>query len=374
MAAKKKDWTELLGGPAKTDSTDTDSEAPKEPPVTVFMHTIVGNPENPRSEEDYTDEDPEFLDLKASMKEIGQLQPLAVLSRHVFEQAKSDLMAHASPTTRKMIQDAEWVVVTGNRRLAAARQLGWTRIDIRVQDRLGDEDGMVDEAVIIENIHRKNLAPIKEAEFLRRMVERHGSQDKVAERIGKSQMYVSHRLALLKLAPDVQAEVDAGAVKLKDARQLAGQTQDHAEQRKRVEELKKQAAQPKPPRPPRPQPKPPVQNPVLKPNPSSAAQPPAAGLQNPVFKAPPAAPETTEAIPEPRANGAPPAGDQPATLEDRQPPKLPYDDGIFLGQHLSLKVDNKPYFLMLHVLLEKAEEKDPQALASLLARFTASAL
>jgi hypothetical protein len=37
-------------------------------------------------------------------------------------------------------------------------------------------------------------------------------------------------------------------------------------------------------------------------------------------------------------------------------------------------MDDKPYFLMLHVLLEKAVEKDPQALDRLLAQVAASAL
>ena len=117
----------------------------------VFMDwgNEVGNPDNPRPEDDYSDSDPEFRELKASMKEIGQLQPLAVVSRETFERAKPEAVAAASSKIRKLIRDADWVVVTGNRRLAAARQLGWTRIDIRVQDHLGDEDGRLDEAVAV---------------------------------------------------------------------------------------------------------------------------------------------------------------------------------------------------------------------------------
>lgn len=259
---KKAAWSELLGtgnAPEETSEAGADTGS-KEPPAVALMHTVVSNPENPRPEEDYTDDDAEFGELKASMREIGQLQPLAVVSRSVYEQAKPEAVAKLKPKTKRQFREAEWVVVTGNRRLAAARQLGWTRIDIRLQDHLGDEDGRIDDAVIIENIHRKNIAPIREAEFLRRMVAKHGSQDEVARRIGKSQMYVSHRLALLKLAPDLQEQVDAGELKLKDARQLAGKTADHDEQRTRVAEMQRQAAEPKPPREPR---RAQVQNPVL---------------------------------------------------------------------------------------------------------------
>ncbi|MFE1272511.1 ParB/RepB/Spo0J family partition protein [Streptomyces sp. NPDC058758] len=79
----------------------------------------------------------------------------------------------------------------------------------------------MDEAVVIENIHRKNIPPYKEAEFLQRMVERHGSQEKVAERIGKSQMYVSNRLALLNLPPELQEAVDTKQLKVKTAEKIA---------------------------------------------------------------------------------------------------------------------------------------------------------
>lgn len=343
-ASKKKAWADLLGSPTPAADTDQPSATERaEPPVTVLMHTIVGNPANPRPEEDYTDDDPEFRELKASMREIGQLQPLAVVSRHVFTQAKADAVAQASAATRKLIQEADWVVVTGNRRLAAARQLGWTRIDIRVQDQLGDEDGRIDEAVIIENIHRKNLAPIREAEYLAGMLERHGSQEKVAERIGKSQVYVSQRLALLKLAPDIRSEVDAGTLKIKEARQLAGQTADHDEQRARMAELKAKASEPKPPRA-RPEP---VQNPVLKPAPEPAPIGESAPVQNPVLKSvPPPPADRSDSIPEPR--------DAPADAQsvDGQPRRFPYEDAFSACRHLVTKMPEDVLATLTELLVE----------------------
>ncbi|MEV5915795.1 ParB/RepB/Spo0J family partition protein [Streptomyces chartreusis] len=329
MVAKKKDWAELLGGPKTGDDTEGGGQ-PAAPPVTVFMHTIVGNPDNPRPEADYSDDDPEFGELKASMREIGQLQPLAVVSRTVFEQAKPDAVAKSPARTRKLLKDADWVVVTGNRRLAAARQLGWTRIDIRVQDQLGDEDGRIDEAVIIENIHRKNLAPIKEAEYLAGMLERHGSQEKVAERIGKSQVYVSQRLALLRLAPDLQNEVDAGTLKIKEARQLAGKSTDHAEQRAQAAALKARAAEPKPSRSRLEEP---VQNPVLKPTPDRVPEPAEPPAQNTVLNGTSraAADPGRDSVPEPREEAPTPP---PAVAGERKPVMFPYDDGTFAARLL----------------------------------------
>jgi ParB family chromosome partitioning protein len=348
MAAKKKDWSELLGSTkAVVGSADTAPDEPVEPPTTVLMHTIVGNPDNPRSEDDYSDDDPEFRELKASMEEIGQLQPLAVVSRQSFERAKPEAVAAARPKVRKLFREAEWVVITGNRRLSAARQLGWTRIDIRVQDRLGDEDGRIDEAVIIENIHRKNLAPIREAEYLQRMLERHGTQERVAERIGKSQMFVSQRLALLGLAPDLQKQVNAGTLKIKEARQIA-RTPDHEQQRVRLAEFRTKAAEPDSRKSSS------VQNPVLKPAPGTAntggggapdSSPETVenpGLNSAIKPAPadgrtsPAV-TTQEAVPEPRTG----PGDQDHSAD--KPRKLPYDDAHFCVQHLHMKMETSVF-------------------------------
>ncbi|WP_225800870.1 ParB/RepB/Spo0J family partition protein [Streptomyces sp. NK15101] len=266
MAAPKKPWADLLDGPGKAGGKRpgaTESATAEAPPTTVYMHTLVGNPDNPRTEADYADDDSDFRELKESMKSVGQLQPAVAMSREAFLRIKPE---HGS-----RIGDAEWVVILGNRRFQAAKQLGWTKFEIRVRDRLGSEDDdKVDEAVIIENIHRKNIPPYKEAEFLRRMVERHGSQDKVAERIGKSQMYVSNRLSLLNLTPELRDVVDTKQLKVKTAEKIA-RIQDPERQKALAAEEILKARQSRGPRrrATAPLEAAPVQNPVLKPAPVS---------------------------------------------------------------------------------------------------------
>ncbi|WP_327286676.1 ParB/RepB/Spo0J family partition protein [Streptomyces sp. NBC_01205] len=266
MAAKRP-WTEILEGPGKsTGKHASEPDPPKSevPPTTAYMHTIISSPDNPRTAIDYTDDDAEFRELKQSMAAVGQLQPAVAMSSEVYRRVKPE---HAAA-----IGDAQWVVILGNRRFHAAKQLGWTKFEIRVRDRLGnEEDDKVDEAVIIENIHRKNIPPYKEAEFLQRMVERHGSQEKVAERIGKSQMYVSNRLTLLNLAPELRDVVDSKKLKVKTAEKIS-KIKDPEEQRARAAEEILKAAQPRQPRANRATPDgSTVQNPVLNASPNVAA-------------------------------------------------------------------------------------------------------
>ncbi|MGA5430716.1 ParB/RepB/Spo0J family partition protein [Streptomyces koyangensis] len=304
MAAKKP-WTDLLDGPGKTGSkrtTAADDTKPDVLPTTVHMHTIIGSPENPRTEADYTDEDAEFRELKESMKVVGQLQPAVAMSREAFLAVK--------PEFRKHLGDKQWVVILGNRRFHAAKQLGWTKFEIRVRDRLGDEaDDKVDEAVVIENIHRKNIPPYKEAVFLQRMLERHGSQEKVAARIGKSQMYVSNRLALLDLDPELQEAVDTKQIKVKTAERIA-RIQDPEQQKALAAEEIRKAQEPKAPRRRRTPPtSSPVQNPVLNP----AAEPVPAGGGGTLTET--VTPTVT--LPEPRAN----------TLSSDETTEFPWQDG-----------------------------------------------
>ncbi|MCX4987105.1 ParB/RepB/Spo0J family partition protein [Streptomyces sp. NBC_00572] len=326
MAAKKP-WADLLDGPGKPGTKRTTAAEPAKaeaPPTTVYMHTLVGNPDNPRTEVDYTDDDADFRELKESMTSVGQLQPAVAMSREAFLRIK--------PEHGARIGDAEWIVILGNRRFHAAKQLGWTKFEIRVRDRLGrEDDDKVDEAVIIENIHRKNIPPYKEAEFLQRMVERHGSQEKVAERIGKSQMYVSNRLSLLNLTPELRDVVDTKQLKVKTAEKIA-RIQDPEEQKATAAEEILKANQPRGPRrSTKPAQEPPqLQNPVLK----SVPEPPQ--VQNPVLKPPsePTANNGESVATEAPGQDGPPDGHVP---EPRQTPHatdtnvaVPWHDGAAL--------------------------------------------
>ncbi|MFE6904390.1 ParB/RepB/Spo0J family partition protein [Streptomyces sp. NPDC057717] len=342
MSNRSKKFTDLLPDAGSSDTTTAVNDTLATPPTTVLMHTITGNPENPRQPEDYTDDDPEFAELKDTMRQVGQLQPVAVVSHAVYVRLKAEFAG--------AVDGAEYVVVGGNRRLAAARQLGWTRIDIRVQDRLGDDDGMFDDAVIIENIHRKKIDPVKEAVFLARMVEKHGSQEEVGRRIGKTQMYVSHRLALLKLAPEVQSELEVGTVKPSQVRGLAAKPVE--EQRARVAEIKQ--AKPK-----RAAARPPVQNAVLKPAPEPTPRPAAddraEAHQNAVLTtAGPRAVAQADSIPEPRTQRA--DGVEIAGIEGKS---FPYDDGAMTANLLIRKMTDEEFFRMLDILNATEQRKRP---------------
>ncbi|ROQ65337.1 ParB/RepB/Spo0J family partition protein (plasmid) [Streptomyces sp. NBC_01260] len=363
--ATKKPWAELLDGPGKATKSDRTTEraaAPEAPPTTVYMHTVIGNPGNPRTDLDYTDEDAEFRELKSSMRSVGQLQPAVAMSSAAFRQAK--------PEHAESLGDADWVIVLGNRRYHAAKQLGWTKFEIRVRDRLGHaEDDKVDEAVIIENIHRKNIPPYKEAEFLQRMVERHGSQEKVAERIGKSQMYVSNRLTLLNLTPELRDVVDNKQIKVKTAQQISRIKDPAAQKAKAAEEILK-SSQPRKPRKERKstandeQ----LQNPVL--------TPAAAGAKRSAEDEGPDGPDDHDAPPQNRVPEPRPSHTTDDEREPYAPPGPPWDDGATLMDTAFQKLNSaqRSAFIQRYFVLSRGVDTvtadlkgtlTPQARASL---------
>src|SRR5918912_3561855 len=82
-------------------------------------------------------------------------------------------------------------LIAGERRLQAARQLGWTEIEAMVRE--PSENHLVLE--LIENTQRKWLTDVEEADAMIRLVRELGHEAKeVAAQAGRSEAYVSKRI------------------------------------------------------------------------------------------------------------------------------------------------------------------------------------
>ncbi|MGI8313394.1 ParB/RepB/Spo0J family partition protein [Saccharopolyspora hattusasensis] len=180
------------------------------PPTRVPVAKCVRRPDNPRPADLKIDE------LASTIAEFGQMQPAAVASREAYLRHRPD---HA-----EAIGDAEWVVLAGNRRHAACQKADVETFLVHVID---DKVAEVVEIGIIENIQREPLTPMREAQELQQLLDRYGTTRAVGAKIGKSHVYVSQRVSLLKLVPELQAVVDSGRLKIADARELARLEQEH---------------------------------------------------------------------------------------------------------------------------------------------------
>ncbi|MFJ1867595.1 ParB/RepB/Spo0J family partition protein [Streptomyces sp. NPDC088097] len=176
------------------------------PPSEVPIEALAHNPFNLR--EDLTELD----ELAQSLVSRGQLQPLAVATRMAFMEAH--------PGRTDGLGRAPYVVIDGNRRLAAAHLAGLKTIQIHVNDALSASAADILESALIANVHRVDVAPMDQARALQELVDVHGSQAQVAKRLGKTPAWVSQRLTLLNLTPTLQGKVETGELKVEPARRI----------------------------------------------------------------------------------------------------------------------------------------------------------
>lgn len=78
------------------------------------------------------------------------------------------------------------------------------------------------ELALVDNLQRADLSPLEEAHALHDLIQEYGyTQRDLAGRLGKSQTWISHRLNLLNLAPEVASQVAGGEVEPATAREIA---------------------------------------------------------------------------------------------------------------------------------------------------------
>lgn len=164
------------------------------PPTELPVNRISPNPDNPRSALG------DLTDLAGSLKTHGQKQAITVMNRDAYIRANPQSEANLDP-------DTTHVVVDGSSRLAAAREAGLTTVKVMVSDDEGSTPEEVLESALVANIHRQDLAELDEARALQRLLAIHGSQRALAKRLHRSQGWISQRLALLNLAPELQARI-----------------------------------------------------------------------------------------------------------------------------------------------------------------------
>ncbi|WP_308280496.1 peptide transporter [Williamsia sp. DF01-3] len=159
----------------------------------VPLTQLVANPRNPRAAI-------RNLDDLESIK-FRQLQPGTVVSRSAW--------LALWPEDEQHLDQAQWVVVNGCRRLAAARKFGRDGLDVVIRDSLAADRETVLWAAVVENIDREDFDVLEEAHAVELMVAELGGAGIAAKRLGRSEGWVSQRRALLKLAPELQESLRA---------------------------------------------------------------------------------------------------------------------------------------------------------------------
>ena len=168
------------------------TETPKEEIVKVNLDELRSNPYQPRQN---FDEDA-LQELAASIKEHGVFQPIII---------------------KKSIKGYE--IIAGERRVKASKIAGLKEIPAIVRN-FTDSEMM--EIALLENLQRENLNSIEEALAYKNLLTNLNlTQEKLAERLGKSRSHITNMIGLLTLPEEVQNLISEKKISMGHARVLS---------------------------------------------------------------------------------------------------------------------------------------------------------
>jgi len=137
---------------------------------------------------------------------------LAELSRSI---AKTGILQPVLVTR----EGERYRILAGERRVRAARLAGLSEVPVVVREGVADRDHLL--LALVENLQRRDLTVLEEAEAYRHLREDFGlTQDDIAERVGKDRATIANALRLLKLAGPVREALENGEITAGHARAL----------------------------------------------------------------------------------------------------------------------------------------------------------
>lgn len=157
------------------------------------VEQLTPGPFQPRRRFDQED----LRELAESVREQGVIQPILV---------------------RRAPDGDKYQIIAGERRWRAAQLAQLHEVPVLVRE-FDDQTAM--EIAIVENVQRRDLTPLEEAEGYRRLIDEYShSQDDIARAVGKSRSHVANTLRLLNLPDEVRVLVEDGQLTAGHARAL----------------------------------------------------------------------------------------------------------------------------------------------------------
>tara|TARA_B100001564_G_scaffold166110_1_gene139584 strand:+ start:49 stop:933 length:885 start_codon:yes stop_codon:yes gene_type:complete len=172
--------------------TNPNDEKIKVGVVSIPIKQIATNPYQPRS--NFSDEN--IDELAESIKNLGIIQPITV----------------------RKIENGEFQLIAGERRLRASKKIGLKTIASFIKNS-NDEEML--EIALVENIQRKDLDPIEIAISVKRLIDELSlTQDQLSKKLGKKRSTISNYIRLLRLDPIIQTGIRDGFLSMGHGRSI----------------------------------------------------------------------------------------------------------------------------------------------------------
>ena len=160
--------------------------------------------------------------LQLPVKKIvpNRFQPRTIFNEEKIKELAQTIHTHGmiQPIVVRKINDNEYELIAGERRLRAVQSLQWEKIPAIIRDMTDTETASV---ALIENLQREELTVIEEAKAYDQLLQLHSlTQEALAQRLGKSQSTIANKLRLLKLPEEVQKALHNKKITERHARAL----------------------------------------------------------------------------------------------------------------------------------------------------------
>lgn len=193
------------GGPFEGKGAGADKEFVDDPVPGILAgqvrelrpEQIIPSPDNDRQETDAEDYAEYVKELAASIASVGLLNRLSVRPNG----------------------DDTFSIIAGHCRYdAITTHLRWELIPVEVFE---FDDARTAAARLIENVKRRDLTPVEEADAMHQLIDKYGyTQQTLAQTIGAKQPTISKRLALRGLTDKARDCLQSNVITLRDAQEL----------------------------------------------------------------------------------------------------------------------------------------------------------
>lgn len=179
---------------------DLDGDLTNDAVVQLPLNEIDVNTNQPRK----VFEEKAMKELADSIKVHGVIQPIIVVKR-----------------------GERYMIIAGERRYRASKLVGLSVIPAIIKNYTESE---IAEVSLLENLQREDLNPMECARAMKKLMDDFAwTQEKVADRLGKSRPVVANTIRLLNLEPEVIQMIEQGKISAGHARSLVAVTDKKAQ-------------------------------------------------------------------------------------------------------------------------------------------------
>jgi ParB family chromosome partitioning protein len=169
--------------------------------------------------------DSSLMEIDISSLQAGRYQPRQVMDEEALDELADSIRSQGviqpivvRPIGANPSSEARYEIIAGERRFRAAQRAGLLRIPAVIRE---VDDQVALAMALIENLQRRDLSAIEEAQGISRLISEFGlTHEQAAKAVGKSRSATSNLLRLLALPDTVQAYLRDGQLEAGHARVL----------------------------------------------------------------------------------------------------------------------------------------------------------